>query len=81
MDIKKRIKERGMTIVEVAAKMGVTQPSLSQIISGNPSYNKLKEIADILGISVSELVADDETSDASLICPHCGRAIKVNLQK
>lgn len=81
MDIKKRIKERGMTIVQVAEKMGITQPSLSQIINGNPSFSKLCEIAEILGISVSELVSDDEASDASLVCPHCGKAIHVKIEK
>jgi len=82
MDIKKRIRDRGMTIVEVAAKMGISQPALSKLITnGNPSYGKLCEIAEALGITVSELVADDETAETSLVCPHCGKAIHVKIEK
>lgn len=66
MDIAKRIKERGLKLEDVASKLtnnrgtiGISQPSMSSLINGNPSYSRLKEIADILGITVSELVADD----------------------
>ncbi len=67
MDIKRVIKEKGWTIARVAAEMkkpngekGLPQSALSQlIINGNPSYSKLQEIADIIGVSVSELVSDD----------------------
>ena len=87
MDIKKRIKEAGMTVSEVAAKMprpdggkGIAQASLSAIINGNPTINKLKDIADILGVSLAELVSDDDDScSQSLSCPHCGKPIHLSL--
>lgn len=70
MDIKKRIREAGLTLTEVAAKMpngdsvGITQPAMSAIINGNPTINKLKDIAEIIGIPLSELVRDEtSTSD------------------
>ena len=82
MDIKKKIKEAGLTLDKVASKMtktvdgktvvGISQPSLSAIINGNPSYSKLKEIADIIGISVSQLVADEEPNTNTIKCPKCG---------
>ena len=87
MDIKKKIKEAGLTLDKVASKMtktvdgktvvGISQPSLSAIINGNPSYSKLKEIADIIGISVSELVADDD--GGKFTCPHCGKPISIHI--
>lgn len=75
MDIRDKIKEAGWTISAVAAKMkgkdgeeGVTQQALSQLlITGNPTLNKLKEIADIIGISVSELLADGPTDFTAFI--------------
>ena len=85
MDIAKRIKERGIRIEEVAAKLtnnrggiGISQPSMSSLINGNPSYSRLKEIADILGITVSELVADDNQrqSDLVITCDKCGNVMK-----
>ena len=86
MDIRKRIKEQGFTLAQVAEQMakpdgtiGLPQASLSQIIiNGNPSYKKLKEIATIIGISVSALVRDDDEGCvhwSNLVCPHCGKPL------
>ena len=84
MDIKKVIKERGWTLEKLAAEMtnkqggkGITQPTVSQIINGNPSLDKLKEIASIIGVTVSDLLRDEE--DNFIVCPNCG--CKLELKK
>lgn len=86
MDIKKVIKEKGWTLEKLAAEMtnkqggkGITQPTVSQIINGNPSLDKLKEIASIIGVSVSELLQDKE--DNTIVCPKCGTKLKVTESK
>lgn len=83
MDIKKAIKESGFTISKVAEKLGIAQPSLTaQLINGTMSLSRAKEIADIIGVSLSELVADEnEQHGASLICPHCGKPITLHIDK
>lgn len=65
MDIKKKIQQKGFTISQVASLMtdkkggkGVTQSTLSQMIAGNPTIDKLREIAGIIGVPVAELVSD-----------------------
>ena len=68
MDIKKRIKEAGFSLEEVGKRMPkpMSQQSMSALLKedGNPTINKLKDIADIIGISLSELVRDESsTSD------------------
>lgn len=82
MDIKKVIKERGWTLEKLAAEMtnkhggkGITQPTVSQIINGNPSLDKLKEIASIIGVTVSDLLRDEE--DNVIICPNCGAKLEI----
>lgn len=67
MNIKKVIKDHGWTLERLASEMknkkgekGVTHAAVSQIINGNPTIDKLQEIASIMGISVSELVSDEE---------------------
>lgn len=83
MDIKKAIKESGFTISKVAERLGIAQPSLTaQLINGTMSLSRAKEIADILGVSLSELVADEnDQQGASLICPHCGKPITLHIDK
>ena len=85
MGIKEKIQERGFTISQVAALMtnkngekGVSQPTSSQIINGNPSLDKLREIASIIGISVSELLR--ENGEHSATCPNCGQEFEVILK-
>ena len=80
MNIKKVIRERGWTLERLASEMknkngekGVSQASVSQLINGNPTIDKLQEIAAIIGISVSELVMDDnELVNNYIVCPRCG---------
>jgi len=86
MDIKKSIKRHGWSLSELAKEMtdkdgnkGVSQPTMSIMVNGNPTINKLKEIADIMGITVSELLSEDERP-AQIICPHCGKVIKIKVE-
>ena len=83
MDIKKAIKESGFTISKVAERLGIAQPSLTaQLINGTMSLSRAKEIADIIGVSLSELVADEnDQQGASLICPHCAKPITLHIDK
>lgn len=64
MQIKKVIKEHGLTIAEVAGRMGITSGTLSNTISHrNMTVNKLRKIAQAVGCSISEFFADEETED------------------
>lgn len=84
MDIKKVIKEKGWTLEKLAAEMknrhggkGITQSSVSQMLNGNPTLDKLVEIADILGISVSELLSDEYV----VKCPKCGANLEIEIKE
>lgn len=86
MNIQAKIKRQGFTIAQVAARMkkksggiGISQGSLSTILNGNPTIDKLKEVADIIGLSLSELVSDDDTCAQSVDCPYCGRKIRISM--
>lgn len=90
MDIKKKIKECGFTTDEVAAKLtnsrggiGISQPSMSSIINGNTTIARLQEIASIIGISISELVSDDNIKNEvlSIKCSKCGHDIKIKIEQ
>ncbi len=86
MNIKKVIKDKGWTLERLAAEMmntkadppvkGVSQATLSQMLGGNPTLDKLKEISSIIGVPLSELVSDGEPTTA-IKCPHCGETIKI----
>lgn len=79
MDLKKKIKNLNMTQEMVADKMKVTPQAVSNLVnSENPSYQSLKNLADAIGISVSELVSDDTNrSIATIVCPKCGEELVI----
>lgn len=56
MDILNTIREHGETITSVAAKMGITQSSLSQSLA-RPSFTTLERIAKALNIETWQLLA------------------------
>lgn len=87
MDVKKVIKEHGWTLERLASEMtnkrggkqGISQPSLSQLLNGKTPLDRLQEIADIIGIPVSELVSDKNDRSNTITCPHCGKTIMLTL--
>ena len=83
-DIKKKIKEHGWTLEKVGMELGATKSTMTKYVSatGNPTLKTLTAIAGVLGISVSELLSDDDATPTSgLVCPHCGKPIHVKLEK
>lgn len=55
MRIKEVCKEKGITVSQLAEKMGIKQESLSRAINGNPTLETLEKIAFALGVDVPEL--------------------------
>lgn len=80
MDIKGMIKAKGFTIQEVAEKIGVNRVTLTLTLQGNPTYKKMKEIADAIGCDVMDFFKDEaehqpdvkEENPNTITCPKCG---------
>jgi transcriptional regulator with XRE-family HTH domain len=81
MDIKKVFSRYGLTAAQVAERMGTSPTNLSMAINGNPTYQKLCDIAKAVGCTPSELIADEEDNRATkVICPKCGKEIIVKVE-
>ena len=80
MDIKKVFARHGLTATQVAERMGIPLNNLSMAINGNPTYKKLCDIANAVGCSPSELIADEEdTKTTSVVCPKCGSTLTIKV--
>lgn len=53
--IKEILKERGMTLTTLASEIGITVGTLSAMISGNPTLNNLRKVANALDCDIKEL--------------------------
>lgn len=78
--IKEVIKEKSLTIKELADKMGVNRVTLSNSVNGNPTIETLNKIADALNVQVTELFEKPESGAAYLTCPHCKKSIIIKTE-
>ena len=76
--IKEALKSNGKTAVWLAGEIGITQPNMSNIVSGksNPSLDTLEKIATALNVPISELF--EQPGNDVINCPYCGGKIKVS---
>ena len=74
--VKEILKRKGMTAKELAAKLGISEGALSKSLSGNPTLERIEQIASALGVPVSELFAAPK--EGIIHCPKCGTEIKLN---
>lgn len=89
LDIKRAIKEAGFTQREVAEKLGITLTSLNQIMKGNPTYAKMQQVASAIGVNVSDMLFDEDTSRArslqadpgTITCPVCQTRFKIDAEE
>lgn len=69
-------KEQGMTMVELAEKMGITYQALYATLGGNPSLKRLTKIAEILKVDITELFQKSKKTDC-FRCPKCGARLQI----
>lgn len=48
-------RQRGMTIADIAKEIGISRVNLSNSLNGNPTLSRLREVAKVLNVEVSEL--------------------------
>ena len=72
--IKEAIKAHGLSVEQVAKRMGILPSALSQSIKGNPTVEKLEKIAAAIGCTPSELLANPTNT---ITCPKCGTVLEV----
>ena len=49
------LKEKDMSMTDLAKKVGINRVNLYTSLNGNPTYSRLKEVADALGVGIEEL--------------------------
>lgn len=77
MRVKEILKEKGITAKELANRLSLSEGALSQSLNGNPTLERLRQIADALEVPITELFAASDTCTVSANCPHCGKPITV----
>ena len=73
---KEVFKEEGLTVQEVADKLGITRVGLSQHINGNPSAEVIERISKVTNVPMWRFFASKEEvleqDPNTITCPKCG---------
>lgn len=83
--IKEIAKEKGISQGDLATAVDIHSTSLSRIVNGGmaPSLETLANIADALGVHISELFYNEniveEVHQNYCKCPHCGKPISIKI--
>lgn len=80
IQIKELLKQKGMTAKDLAAKIGISEGALSKSISGNPTLERLEEIASALEVDITALFDRSAAETPTGTCPYCGKPIKIKLE-
>ena len=59
MKIREVIERHGMTMAELAKKRGQTNSAVVQLVKGNPTISKLRELAQDVGCNFWEFIEDE----------------------
>ena len=83
MRVKAILKDKQMTLNDLAQKLGISRQALYLQINNNPRISTLQRIADALGLPVGQLfdqAPQPKNADHTTItCPHCGEKLVINL--
>lgn len=63
LKIREVARSKGMTMAQIAEKLGINPITLSQSLNGNPTLSRLTEVANVLGVDVSELFAQSKVGE------------------
>jgi transcriptional regulator with XRE-family HTH domain len=74
--VKELCKLKRVSMTKLANKTGVTPSALSQNLKGHPNLDRLKEIADALGVPITALFGQPQNDVIN--CPYCGGKIKMS---
>ena len=82
MRVKEILKDKQLTLNDLAQELGVSRQALYLQINNNPRISTLQRIADALGVPVGQLFDEQPAGTAdhnTITCPHCGAKLVINL--
>lgn len=91
-NIKRLLKAQNKDIKQLYTCLGITKPAFYARVNGNMSIGNLQQIADALGVHITELLKDDATATTNsptdntatppqnrIVCPICNSVLSVNV--
>lgn len=75
--VKHLCKEKGITLKDLAEKIGIARESLTRALDGNPTLSTIQGIATALDVNITDLFEQPEQA-SEFMCPNCGTRLTVS---
>lgn len=70
--------KRGLTMSDIASIIGISRVNLSNSLNGNPTLSRLRAVAEILNVEVSELFKPSEKAEVNGYLEYNNKIVKVD---
>lgn len=64
--IKEILKQQNKTMQDLADMIGINRVNLSNSLNGNPTLDRLKQVADCLGVDIKDLFKEKKKDDVEI---------------
>jgi len=79
--IKEILQQKGLTQKWLAQQLRMTEAEVSRMIKRDALADDTQDrVASALGVRRCELFSDFADGTAAIVCPHCGRIIKIKTE-
>ena len=76
--VKELCKLKGMSMQDIATALHINRVNLSNSLNGNPTLDRLRQVAEVLGVEVSELFQTPRINELSGFVEFSGDIFKIN---
>lgn len=68
-------KEKGLTMQDLSKRLDISYQAMYASVSGNPTMERLQQIADALGVHITDLF--EREPENIITCPKCGTKLEI----
>ena len=76
--VKELCKLKGMSMQDIATALHINRVNLSNSLNGNPTLDRLRQVAEVLGVEVPELFQTPRVNELSGFVEFQGEIFKIN---
>ena len=76
--IKELCKLKGMTMQDIALALNINRVNLSSSLNGNPTLERLRQVANVLGVEISELFQPSRANEVRGFVEFQGEIFRIN---
>ncbi len=76
--VKELAKQKGLSMQDIAEALNINRVNLSNSLNGNPTLERLRQVAKVLGVEISDLFKSSTVSSLNGFIEYNGEIFKIS---